>query len=245
MKILRKLFLLCMVLSLVGCGAARTAIQKKDLSVETKMSAAVVLEPLAPSERIAYVRVRDASGNGLRQSMLQTLSSQLGMEGIKITNNPKEANLMLHATILQAGKTTKEEAYSSLRAGFSGALAGAGTAAVLGASGYGIGGAALAGSAIAFLADTMVQDVYYSFVVDVELRERPIAGDKYANSADTVAQSGTSTTINSSVVRGENYKWIIYKTRIVTIANKVNLKFEEALPLVQKKTSYSIAECLL
>lgn len=245
MNCFKRLLLVCIVFSLVGCGAARTAIQKKDLNVETKMSAAVVLEPLSPSERIAYVRVRDASGNSLRRGMMNTLKSQLQAEGIKITNDPKKANLMLHATILQAGKSTKEEAYSSLRSGFGGALAGAGTAAVLGANAYGVGAAGLGGAALGFLADTMVQDVYYTFVVDVELRERPLAGDQYANSADTVAKSGTSTIVNSSVVRGENYKWIIYKTRIVTVANQVNLELNEALPVVQKKTSYSIAECLL
>ncbi len=245
MKLFNGLLVICMLFALAGCGATKTAIQKHDLNVETKMSDAVILEPMAASERIVYVKVRDASGNNLRRPMQSMIKNKLKAEGIKVTDNPKKANLMLTGTILQAGKTTKEDAYSSLEAGFSGAVLGAGTAAVAGANAATIGGLGLAGAAVGFLADTLVQDVYYSFIVDVELRERPLKGDEYSNSAHTAAKSGTSTTVVSNVKRGKNYKWIIYKTRIVTIANQVNLKFNEALPMVEDKTSNSLVDCMI
>ncbi len=245
MKLFNRLVLICMIFALTGCGATKTAIQKHDLSVETKMSDAVILEPMAASERIVYVKVRDASGNNLRRPMQSMIKEKLAAEGIQVTDNPKKANLMLTGTILQAGKTTKQDAYSSLEAGFSGAVLGAGTAAVAGANAATIGGLGLAGAAVGFLADTLVQDVYYSFILDVELRERPLEGDEYSNSAHTSAKSGTSTTVTSKVKRGKNYKWIIYKTRIVTIANQVNLKFNEALPMVEDKTSSSLVDCMI
>ena len=245
MKLFKKLLLVCLILTLSGCGATKTAIQKHDLNVETKMSDAVILEPMAPSERIVYVKMRDATGNNLRRPMQNMIKEKLKAEGIQVTTNPKKANLMLTGTILQAGRTTKEDAYSSLEAGFSGAVLGAGAAAVAGANAATIGGLGLAGAAAGFLADTLVEDVYYSFIVDVELRERPLEGDEYSNSAHTAAKSGTSTTVTSTVKRSKNYNWIIYKTRIVTIANQVNLKFNEALPVVEDKTSNSLVDCMI
>lgn len=234
-----------MLMGLVGCSAVTTAMKKQDLVVETKMSASVVLEPIAPQDRIAYVRVRDTSGNGLRKGMQQILVNELAAEGIRTTLNPKEANLMLNATILQAGKTDKSSVNSALASGFAGGALAGGIASLSGHSNKHAAGVGLAGAAIGFLADSMIEDVYYSFIVDVELRERPLDGDIYDNASQTSDTKGTSTKFQSNVQRGENYKWIIYKTRVVTTANKMNLKLEEAMPLVQKKTAASLAEVLL
>lgn len=242
---IKRIILALALVGLVGCSAVSTAIKKQDLVVETKMSDAVVLEPMAPQERIAYVRVRDTSGNGLRKEMQKMLVSELAAEGIKTTLNPKEANLMLNATILQAGKSTAEEAYSALESGFAGAATVGGISLLTGSSYEQAAGAALAAGAVSFLADTMIEDVYYSFIVDVELRERPLDGDEYTNASQTSGTKGTSTAFQSNVTRGENYKWIIYKTRVVTTANQVNLKMEEAMPKVKTKTASSLAEVLL
>lgn len=245
MQRLKRLVLIALVLSLVGCGAAKTAIRKHDLDVETKMSEAVVLEPMLVTERLVYVKVRDATGNSLRKSMQTKLEKELLAEGMRITRDPKKCNLMLNATVLQAGKSTKEEAYGSLKAGFAGAVVGASTAAVAGGEPGTVGALGLAGAAVGFLADAFVEDVYYSFIVDVEMRERPLEGDTYGTTQTTNYRVGTNTSRVSGGQRGKNYKWYIYKTRVVTIANKMNLKLEEALPLVQDKTASSLAEVLM
>ena len=54
-----------------------------------------------------------------------------------------------------------------------------------------------------------------------------------------------STKNSSSVSRGENYNWIVYETRVVSTANKMNLKIEEAIPEVQRKAAETISEMML
>lgn len=242
---IKKLLCGLVFFSLIGCSAVTTAVKKQDLVVETRMSASVVLEPMAPHDRVAYVRVRDTSGNGLRKGMQQILVSQLASEGIRTTLDPKEANLMLNATILQAGKTDQKSAHSALSSGFAGGALAGGIASLAGSSNKHAVGVGLAGAAIGFIADSMIEDVLYSFIIDVELRERPLDGDVYDNASQTNDTKGSSTKFQSNVKRGENYKWLIYKTRIVTTANQMNLKLEEAMPIVQQKTAASLAEVLL
>jgi hypothetical protein len=49
---------------------------------------------------------------------------------------------------------------------------------------------------------------------------------------------GTQTTIQQDVA--DTVNWKRYRTRIGTMANQVNLKFEEALPEIQKGLCKSI-----
>lgn len=253
MKAILKVGVVVVAMTLFGCSAMNTALKKQDLDVESRLSHSVVLEPLSPADRIVYARVRDVSGNSLRSIMQQKITNQLTAEGFVVTNDPKEANLMMNATILSAGKTTADEASRSLTSGYKGAAEGA-SIGYLAASGNGksaVQTGLLAGAA-GFFADALVEDVYYTFVMDVELRERPLEGDVYSNSSSNRTVSGISTqnkairNVNkSNVQRGENYKWIIHETRIVTTANQMNLKIEEAIPAVQDKTALSLSEILL
>lgn len=256
MKNLIKIFILLSTLTIFGCSSLSTAIKKQDLVVESKLSYSVVLEPLSPSDRIVYARIRDVSGNNMRKVMQSKIESQLQAEGFVVTNDPKKANLMLNATILSAGKTTADEANKYLSSGYKGAAEGAllgiGAASMAGGSNSETLGAGLVVGAAGFLADSLVEDVYYTFVMDVELRERPLDGDSIENSTNNMAAKGMVTKNNvnlnvskSAVKRGENYNWIVHNTRIVTTANKMNLKLEEAIPAVQGKTASSLSEMLL
>lgn len=83
---IKKLLCGLVFFNLIGCSAVSTAVKTQDLAVETRMSASVVLEPMAPYDRVAYVRVRDISGNGLRKGMQQILVSQLTSEAYSSTN---------------------------------------------------------------------------------------------------------------------------------------------------------------
>ncbi len=235
MKISKILWTIVLISTLAGCSATQTAIKKRNLQVSSKTSSAVILEPISPEKRVAYVRVRDASGENfdLKNDVISAVQSK----GIKITKEPSEANFMLTATILQAGKTTKDHAASALSSGFSGALIGVGSAALLGANHHGASGIGLAGAAAGFLADTMIEDVYYSVVVDVEMRERPLEGDSFVN-GDVISVKATNNSVAPNYVkRGKNYNWITHQTRVVTTANKVNLKLEEAMPEIKQGLS--------
>ncbi|MCF4176741.1 complement resistance protein TraT [Vibrio sp. McD22-P3] len=253
---IKKVIIISMLSLLAGCSATQTAMTKQDLSIESKVSNPVVLEPLAPEERIVYIRVKDLTGNSMRKEMTRSIRSSLALEGVTVTNNPKEANLMLSAFVMSAQKTTKDEMNAMVNSGYKGAAEGALTAgaitAIAGGSGRTTAGVALVGAAVGFLADTLIEDSYYTFVLDVELRERPLVGDEITNKKSTVNAGGFSGTNNASVTvgkssvnRGKNYNWITYQTRIITVANKMNLNIEEAIPKVQEKTSDTLSEFLL
>lgn len=241
---------------LLGCSAAKTAMTKQDLTVESHVSHSVVLEPLAPEDRVVYVRVKDLSGNGMRKPMTNQLKASLSAEGVRVTNNPDEANLMLNAFVIAAKETDKEEMGGFINSSYVGAGEGLATATIVGGlSGVGgkdLGMVAVAGAGLGFLADTLVSDKYYTFVLDVELRERPLEGDSISNSKRTQTSKGyasanstSQTRSNSSVNRGQNYNWITYETRIVSVANQMNLTVENAKPLVIEKTASTLSEFLL
>lgn len=244
------------LLTVTGCSATKTALTKQELTLESHVSTAVVLEPLAPEDRIVYVRIKDLSGNSMRKAMMSKIKSSLSSEGVTVTSNPKEANLMLNAFITSAKKTTKDEYNAMLNSGYKGGAEGAiavgAITAIAGGNGKTTAGAALIGAAAGFLADSLIEDTFYTFVLDVELRERPLEGDSISNKKDTTKLSGYSSQNNasltkskSSVNRGSNYNWITYQTRIVSVANKMNLDINEAIPEVQNKTSETLTELLL
>ncbi len=256
MKKYKLLAVLALSTALLGCSAATTAIKKQELSVESKTSYSVVLEPMAPSKRIVYAKVRDLSGNSMRKPMQLQIENILRSEGFVVTNNPDEANLMVTGSIIAAEKSTAAASNQYLSSGYQsgveGAVALGGISALSGGSSRNTAGVALLGAAAGFLADALVEDVYYTFVMDVQLRERPLDGDNIKNktSNGTLKVAGGKNSLmasanNSSVTRGENYNWIVYETRIVSTANKMNLEIEEAIPEVQRKTAETIAEMML
>ncbi|MCQ1061295.1 complement resistance protein TraT [Photobacterium sp. ZSDE20] len=251
-NMMKGLIVATMVALLVGCGAMKTAMTKQDLVVESQVTGPVVLEPVAPSKRIVYISVRDLTGNNMRRDTMQMLKKHLGTEGFYVTDDPDKANMMLNASVIQAKNTSKEEAYGYLTSGFEGALVGASTAAVLGADGRTTAGAGLAVAAVGFLADTMISDTYYTFVLDVQVRERPLEGDKTVSRSGSMQASGHATNTSavaskrvSTVERGENFNWIVHETRIVTTANQMNLDINDAIPVVQERTAMTLTEMLL
>ncbi|MDO6527604.1 complement resistance protein TraT [Motilimonas sp. 1_MG-2023] len=255
-KLLKFAPVLALSTILLGCSAAQTAMKKSELSIDSQTSFSVVLEPVAPSKRIVYAKVRDLSGNSMRKDMQRKLESLFISEGFVVTDDPDKANMMITASIIAAEKTTAADANRYLNSGYKGgaegAVAGAGISAIAGGSGSSVATAAAAGAAVGFIADTLVEDVYYTFVMDVQLRERPLDGDVISNSTKNnsskrVSSKNTSTSSNSnsSVTRGDNFKWIVYETRIVTTANKMNLEITEAIPVVQGRTAETLTEMMM
>ncbi len=107
-------------------------------------------------------------------------------------------------------------------------------------AGAAVGGLLAAG--ISTVANAMVKDVTHMLVVDVQIQERTrkvviVRKDTSINAR--VSDSGTS---QQRVCEATNRKE--YRTRIVTTANKVNLKLSEARDLRCKKTAYAIGVLL-
>ena len=222
-----------------GCAATKTLIKKRELVVETKMSETIFLEPVSSEQRIVYVDVKNTSDKEL-PGIEKDIKDKIVSNGFKLTENPAEASFTLQANILKVGRSDLDEANSMLGGGYEGVVEGAVIGGVIGGA---VGGnvdeinegtvvGALAGGVAGFLFDALVTDVLFTMVTDIQIRERVRKGETVYQTEDTDASQGTATQIKQTS-HVDDVKWKIYRTRIVSVANKANLDFEDAKPHLQ------------
>ncbi|MHB1661943.1 MAG: complement resistance protein TraT, partial [bacterium] len=128
--ILLALFLLVPVIAFSGCattagpGTSASGLSSGNVTLSTKMSSSIFLQPVAPQDKIIYISVRNTStATGL--NFKNELISALIAEGYRITNNPQEANFMLMSNILYIGKESQDHTLAgALAGGFGGAFIG-------------------------------------------------------------------------------------------------------------------------
>ncbi len=223
----KKLMMVALVsstLALSGCGAMSTAIKKRNLEVKTQMSETIWLEPA--SERTVFLQIKNTS------------------DKYQVVTSPDKAYYWIQANVLKADKMDLRESQGWLNRGYEGAAVGAALGA--GITGYNSSsagatlGVGLAAGLVGMAADAMVEDVNYTMITDVQIAERT----KATVTTDNVAalRQGTSgAKIQTSTETGNQHK---YQTRVVSNANKVNLKFEEAKPVLEDQLAKSIANIL-
>ena len=226
-----------------GCSAMHTAIKKRNLDVQTKMSETIFLEPVEPERKVVYIDIRNTSDKDIdvREQVVKAVEGR----GYRITNNPKKATYMLQANVLKVGKSDLRDVDGYLDASFEGGAAGAlAGAAVSGSTGGnytqgGLIGAAI-GATAGFIGDALVDDVVFVMVTDLQIRERPLEGEVVTQTSKASLAQGSSTHVSQSTSGGK-VKWKSYRTRIVSTANKVNLEFEEAHPVLEQALGKSIS----
>lgn len=225
-----------------GCSAMNTAIKKRDLEVQTKMSETIFLEPVAPEQKIVFFDFRNTSDKEI--NVKESIASAFTNRGYKITQNPKEATYMLQGNILKVGKSDLRESKSYLGSGFGAGITGAamGAAAGYAATGSGRTGAALglAGAALGFVGDALVEDTMYVMVTDLQIRERPLEGEVITQTQNANLAQGSSTTVKQDI-KGGKVEWKTYRTRIVSTANKMNLEFAEAKSTLESALAHSVS----
>ena len=226
----------CLVLS--GCSAMGTAIKKRNLDVKTQMSQTVWLEP--SSEKTVYIQIRNTSDKDM--SDLQTLLAQdLRAKGYNVTSSPDSAYYWIQANVLKAEKMDLRQTQGLLSTGYEGAAAGAalgaGITAYNSTSGGAILGVGLAAGLAGMAADAMVEDTNYTMVTDLQISERSKATVTTDNIA-ALRQGNSGVKVQTSSEEGNRMK---YQTRVVSNANKVNLKFEEAKPVLEAQLAKSVA----
>ena len=225
-----------------GCSAMKTAVKKRNLDVQTKMSETVFLEPVSPDEKIVYFDMRNTSDKDIQ--IKNAIANAFISRGYKITNDPKKATYMLQGNILKVSKSDKREAQAMMGSSFGAALTGgalgAATSYSLGGGGRTSAAVGLAGAALGFLGDALVEDTVYVMVTDLQIRERPLAGEVVTQTQQASLAQGSSTKVQQDI-KGGKVKWKTYRTRIISTAEKMNLKFDEARPVLQKALARSIA----
>jgi Enterobacterial TraT complement resistance protein len=237
------------IVALAGCAATSVALSKKDLDVQTKTSTAIFVDPVPPAERTVYVEVRSGVAEFDRRAFSTFVKGQFASNdnGYKVVDDPEKARYLMLAYVLNLEAASPTAAQAALAQGYRGdAAAGATIGALVGANSNNRlgawGGAAVGGllaSAGSLVADNLVKDVTYVLVCDVSVRERVASGVlvRKDTSIDTkVSDAGTSQQRLSEVSDRKEYR-----TRIVTTANKANLKLEEASASMFKKTAYAMS----
>lgn len=211
--------MLVIVTAISGCSAIHTSTAKKQLNVQTKMSESIFLEPVAPEKRIVYVQIRNTSDKP-NVVVEEQIKKGIRANGYQITDNPEQANFWLQANILQVGQRNDDDFR-----GADGAITGAAIGSTMG-QGDGKVAMAVAGALLATMIDASVHDTYYTMITDVRISQRTTA--TVTESQHSSMSQGTSGKQMSKST--EQTHWKRYQTRVVSVANKVNLQFEEAQP---------------
>ncbi len=231
---------------LSGCAATQVALSKKNLEVQTRTSTSVFVDPVAPAKRTIYVDVKSGVMEFDRRAFKSFVKEQFALNdnGYQIINDPEKAQFTMVAYVLNLEKASPSAAQAALSRGYLGGslLAGGAIGAATSSRGDAWKGAAT-GAAVAgaadFISGALVKDVTYMLVCDVQIKERTKHGAivRKDTQVDTkVSDAGSSRQTISEVSNQKEYR-----TRIVTTANKVNLKLEQAQDTMFKKTAYAMS----
>jgi outer membrane lipoprotein SlyB len=231
-------------LVLGGCAATQTMLAKKDLDVQTRTSTAVFVDPVARDKRTIYLDIKSGVMEFDRRKFKQFVSEQFTQfndNGYKIIDDPDKAQFQMVVYVLNLEKASPTAAEQALHQGYMGGavLAGATAGAVMGGNvkSAAIGGVAAGGAE--FITGSLVKDVTYMLVADVQIKEKAAPGVivRKDTKVDTkVSDAGSSQQRVSEVTDKKEYR-----TRIVTTANKANLKLEDAQDLMFQKTAYAMS----
>ncbi|MBP9743259.1 MAG: complement resistance protein TraT [Burkholderiales bacterium] len=203
-----------LIVDLISCSAISTEIHHSNLNVESKMSNSIFLDPVDENQQTIYIQIKNTSTENLANLTAQ-IKQNLQNGGWVVVNNPTKAHDLLQVNVLQYGQAkNSKEVEKATMSGFGSVVTGA-LAGV--AVGYFAGstpwgvGIGLGVAAASFAADELVTTKTYSLITDVQVSVR-----------------------NANALKK-------YNTRISSMADKVNLKFEEAKPVLVNQLSKEIA----
>jgi hypothetical protein len=262
---LARLGALASAAALAGCAAGDAMINHSKLEVQTHMSETVFLDPVPQTERTVYVTARNTSDHP-DIDLRGVLAGAIAARGYQIVTDPDLAHYMLRINVLQAGEMKDKAGMLAAKYGeplIAGAVA-AGATSALGGSGAATTGAGLGVGLATFAANQFIKNVAYSVVVDMQLSERPRSGAKVKQSTSTLAgqangsserlataqppQGGRSVSgaamYNAKVKTqqiDEDVDFKQYQLREVAYAEQVNLKLEEAAPMLVAKLTNSLS----
>lgn len=225
----------CFVLLLTGCAATQIALEKKDLKVETKMSETIFLDIENEPEKTIYIDIKNTSDKDI--NIVPFVVQELQNRGYDVKTSPKDAYYILQGNILYVGKADPSALREATLSGFGGPLAGLAAGGLIGGAAgggkgaaYGMGIGAVVGGVAEHVAGSLVKDVTFTIVTDLmisekskEIVDQTVKSDLQQGSGSKIIQTSQQTTTRKK-----------YQTRVVSTANKVNLKLEEAInPLIQ------------
>ncbi|WP_131795894.1 complement resistance protein TraT [Fluoribacter gormanii] len=232
-NIISKILLVGTIAVLTGCAATQTALEHGSLQVSTKQSETVYLDPVSKAQKTVYVSVKNTSDEEV--DIAPQLKAALISHGYKVVNNPNSAHYLLQTNVLKVGKMSVAASQSALGGGYGSAIAGAvaGTAAgSITQSSTGMIAGGLAGGVIGLAADSLIKEVNYTMITDIQISERAGRGIKVNEQFQSNLKNGEASVTSQTSSRDSQYQR--YRTRVVSNADKVNLKFQDARPALEQ-----------
>jgi hypothetical protein len=236
-----KALLVGSVVVLTSCAATQTALEHGTLQVSTKQSETIFLDPVSKDKKTVFISVKNTSDEDV--NITPQLKTALLSHGYRIMNDPTSAHYLLQANFLKVGKMSIAASQSALGGGYGSALTGAVAGTALGSftnSGTGMIAGGLAGGVIGLAADSLIKDVNYTMITDVQISERVGSGVRVSEQFQSHLKNGNSTMVSQASSKDSRYQR--YRTRVVSNADKVNLKFAEARPLLEQGLVKVISE---
>lgn len=212
---------------LTSCAATQTVLEHGSLQVSTKQSETVFLEPVSAKQKTIFLSIKNTSDEDVNIS--SSLNKSLTEKGYKVVSSPSNAHYLLQANVLKVGKMSISASQSALGGGYGSAIAGAVAGTALGSlsnSSSGMIAGGVAGGLVGLAADSLVKAVNYTMITDVLISERVGKGVQVKEQFKSNLTNGSSSTTLQSYSKSSQYQK--YRTRVVSNADKVNLKFAEA-----------------
>ena len=219
---------------LASCAATSTIIEHRSLESQTQLSKTVFLDPVGPSQKTIFIATKNTSDSAF--DIQQPLSDALRAHGYRVLKNPADAHYLLQVNILKSGKMSASASQSALLGGYGSVLGGAATGAAIGAAINGtttstlIGG--VSGGLVSLAADSLIKNVNFSVITDVQISERAGKGTKVNEQFNANLGNGTASSTQQTLNRQSQY--VRYRTRVVSNVNQVNLSFAKARPVLEK-----------
>jgi hypothetical protein len=220
------------VAMLTGCAATQTAIEHGHLETTTKLSETVFLNPVSDAQKTVFVSVKNTSDQEI--NIEPALKSSFKAHGYKVVSSPSSAHYLLQANVLKVGKMSVAASQSALGGGFGSALAGGAAGVALGSLAHNsnaMSAGGLAGGLVGLAADSLVKDVNYTMITDVQISEKVAGGVKVREEHRASLKQGSSSSLNQVSTTDSQYQR--YRLRVVSNADKVNLAFKDAVPALK------------
>ncbi|WP_440993564.1 complement resistance protein TraT [Cysteiniphilum litorale] len=231
------------IILLSGCSTMGTYFSHKDLSVNSKMSESIFLDPVPDQQKVVYVQVKNTTTENL-DGLKAKISEDLKKNGWKVSNSVDKSYSMIQVNVLQAGEAKDpQSAYAAISSGWgnvvTGGLAGVATGALTG--NYAAGAAVGVGAGAAdWLGSQFVKDKTFSVITDVQISQKVKGTVKEQTHAALAQGSATQTTQSYQT----DSHWMRYRTRVGTVADQVNLTFKDAKPVIEKQLAQEITGVL-
>lgn len=217
------------LISLTSCAAVSNEVNHEKLNVQSDSSKSIFLDPMDENQQTIFVQVKNTTTQNM-SGLTSSIKKQLTDGGWTVVRNPATAHDLLQVNVLQFGPAkNSDEVRKAVASGFGslivGALAGVGAGYLYNnnigneyfyrntGNDVAIGaGVGLGVASASWVANEAIQDKTYSIITDVQLS-----------------------------VRNKDNSWKKYNNRIASMADKVNLKPQEATPVIIQQQAKEIA----